>query len=57
MKYEWRWIGGVNGCWRILPELTLSFEKNPHRDLYVYAGWLCFAWEFTLANIPGRKVY
>jgi hypothetical protein len=30
---------------RILPELTLSFERNPNRDLYIYAGWLIFGWE------------
>lgn len=32
---------------RVLPEFTVSFERNPHYDVYVYFGWLIFAWELN----------
>lgn len=48
---------------RVLPELTLSFERNPDRDLYVSFGWLIVGFEFHFCfcekrnerNVAGKK--
>lgn len=40
---RYRWFPTV----RVLPEFTLSFERNPSRDVYVYAGWLIFGFELS----------
>jgi hypothetical protein len=32
---------------RVLPELTVSFERNPGLDVYIVTGWLFWSWELS----------